>query len=209
MTTKIKLIIGIVFAALILGMGVTTTILIKENIKWKDRYEQSEQLKTSYLEDLNSAKNDIHMYELTIDDLYLMKDSMTQSLLDLKKQLKLKDKQIQNLEYMYAHFTKTDTLTLKDTIFIDIDFCLDTILGDEWISNKLHLEWPGEINIGTNVTSKKKVVVYVVKETVNPPKKCWLARLFQRKRKVAKVYIDEENPYIDDQHNLFIDVIKK
>ena len=209
MTTKIRIIILAIIAALIIGLGITVGVIAKENKRWKERYELVQQTSTSYLRDLESAKNDIHIYELTINDLYMMKDLLTQSLIDLKKELKLKDKQIQSFQYMSSHYTKTDTLRLKDTLFLEPDLCLDTLLGDEWIQNDLHLEYPSMIDIKTQVNSKKKVVVYLVKETINPPKKTWIGRLFQRKRKVAKVYIDEENPYIDDQQNLFIDVVKK
>lgn len=209
MALKIKLIILAVLIALFAGLGITIGIMAKENKRWKEKYELVQQTNTSYLRDLESAKNDIHMYELTMNDLYMMKDSLTQSLIDLKKELKLKDKQVQNLQYMYTHFAKHDTLTLEDTIFIEPEFCLDTAMGDYWIMNNLHLEYPNTIDISTQVNSKKKVVVYLVKETVNPPKKTWIGRLFQKKRKVAKVYIDEENPYIEDQQNLFIDVVKR
>lgn len=209
MKLKIKLIILAVLIALFAGLGITVGIMAKENKRWKEKYELVQQTNTSYLRDLESAKNDIHMYELTMNDLYMMKDSLTTSLLDLKAQLKLKDKQVQNLQYMYTHFVKHDTLTFEDTIFIEPEFCLDTLLGDKWIMNDLHLEYPNTIDIATQVNSKKKVVVYLVKETVNPPKKTWIGRLFQKKRKVAKVYIDEENPYIEDQQNLFIDVVKR
>lgn len=209
MRTKIKLIIAAVLLVLFAGLGTTIGVMAHQNKQWKEKYEMVQQTNTSYLLDLEAAKNNIHMYELTMNDLYLMKDSLTRSLVDLKKQLKLKDKQIQNLQYMSSHFVKYDTIRFEDTIFLEPEICIDTLIGDEWICNDLHLEWPGDINIATQVNSKKKVIVYLVKEPINPPKKTWIGRLFQRKRKVAKVYIDEENPYIDDQQNLFIDVVKK
>lgn len=209
MWTKIKLIISAIILAIMIGMGITIGVMVHQNKQWRDKYEMVQQTNTSYLLDLQSAKNDIHQYELTMNDLYLMRDSLTQSLLSLKKQLKLKDKQIQNLQYMSSHFIKYDTIRFEDTIFIEPELCIDTMIGDEWIWNDLHLEYPGDISISTQVNSKKKVIVYMVKETVDPPRKTWIGRLFQKKRKVAKVYIDEENPYIDNQDNLFIDVVKR
>lgn len=209
MKLKIKLIIAAVVAALIIGLGIAVGVQAKQVKRWKEMYEVVQQTNTSYLKDLQSAKNDIHQYELTIEDLRLMNDSITNKMLDLQKKLKVKDKQVQNLQYMYSHFTKIDTIIFEDTIFLEPELCIDTLVGDEWVMSDLHLEWPGEIQISTQIQSKKTVMVYLQKETIEPPKKCWIARLFQKKRKVAKVYIDEENPYIDDQQNLFIDVIKK
>lgn len=208
MKWKIKLIIAAIITALIIGLGITVGVQAKQNKKWKEKYEMVQQTNTSYFKDLQSAKNDIHQYELTLADLQIMNDSITNKMLDLQKKLKVKDKQVQNLQYMYSHFTKTDTIIFEDTIFIEPEICIDTIIGDTWVMNDLHLEWPGEIQLSTQVNSKKTVMVYLQKETVEPPKKCWIARLFQKKRKVAKVYIDEENPYIDNQQNLFIDIVK-
>lgn len=207
-TRKMKIVGAVIIAVLIAVMGASISVMAKQNKKWKEKYEVVQQTSTSYLRDLQSAKNDIHVYELTMNDLFMMNDSLTKSLLDLKRQLKLKDKQIQNLQYMSSHFTKRDTIVFEDTVFISPELCIDTVIGDEWIWNDLHLEWPGDISISTQVNSRKKAVVYIVKETVEPPKKTWIGRLFQKKRKVAKVYIDEENPYIDSQQNLFIDVVK-
>lgn len=209
MWLKIKAIILAVVAAIIIGLGITVGVQAHQNKVWREKYEQVQQTNTSYFKDLQSAKNNIHQYELTLADLQLINDSITNKLLDLQKELKVKDKQVQNLQYMYSHFAKVDTVILDDTVFLDIDFCLDTIIGDEWITNDLHLEYPGDIALTTQVQSKKSIIVYLAKEPVGPPRKTWIGRLFQKKRKVAKVYIDEENPYIDDQQNLFIDVIKR
>lgn len=209
MKLKIKLIIAAVLIFLFAGLGTTVGIMAHQNKQWKEKYEMVQQTNTSYFKDLQSAKNDIHQYELTLADLQLMNDSITNKMLDLQKRLKVKDKQVQNLQYLYSHFAKVDTVIFEDTIFLEPELCIDTLIGDEWVMTDLHLEWPGEIQLSTQVKSQKTVMVYLQKETVEPPKKCWLARLFQKKRKVAKVYIDEENPYIDDQQNLFIDVVKK
>ena len=209
MKLKIKLIIVAVLIVLFAGLGTTIGVMTHQNKQWKEKYEMVQQTNTSYFKDLQSAKNDIHQYELTLADLQLMNDSITNKMLDLQKKLKVKDKQVQNLQYLYSHFAKVDTVIFEDTIFLEPELCIDTLIGDEWVMTDLHLEWPGEIQLSTQVKSQKTVMVYLQKETVEPPKKCWLARLFQKKRKVAKVYIDEENPYIDDQQNLFIDVVKK
>ena len=209
MKLKIKLIIAAVITALIITLGITIGAMAKQNKSWREKYELVQQTSTMYFKDLQSAKNDIHQYELTLADLQFMNDSITNKLLDLQKELKIKDKHVQNLQYMYSHFTKTDTLLMNDTIFLDVDFCLDTVLGDQWVENNLHLEYPGEIKVSTRVQSKKSVIIYLKREPINPPKKTWIGRLFQKKRKVARVFVNEENPYIDDQQNLFIDVVKK
>jgi len=207
-TKKIKLIIAAVCLVIMIGLGTGLGISIAANKSLKAKYEQVLSNQTGYIRDLAAAKNDIHMYQLTIDDLRYMNDSIGNKMLDLQNKLKLKDKQIQNLQYLASHFTRTDTVTLSDTIFIDEMLCVDTVIGDRWMSTRIHLEWPSIVAVEPSVTSEKTVAIYTTRETVQPPKKCWLARLFQKKHKVTKVYIDESNPYIDSQQNEFIEIVK-
>lgn len=207
-TKKIKLIIAAVCLVIMIGLGTGLGISIAANKSLKAKYEQVLSNQTGYIRDLAAAKNDIHMYQLTIDDLRYMNDSIGNKMLDLQNKLKLKDRQIQNLQYLASHFTRTDTVTLSDTIFIDEMLCIDTVIGDRWMSTRIHLEWPAIVAVEPSVTSEKTVAIYTTRETVQPPKKCWLARLFQKKHKVTKVYIDESNPYIDSQQNEFIEIVK-
>lgn len=207
-TKKIKLIVAAVCLVIMIGLGTGLGISIAANKSLKAKYEQVLSNQTGYIRDLAAAKNDIHMYQLTIDDLRYMNDSIGNKMLDLQNKLKLKDKQIQNLQYLASHFTRTDTVTLSDTIFIDEMLCVDTVIGDRWMSTRIHLEWPSIVAVEPSVTSEKTVAIYTTRETVQQPKKCWFARLFQKKHKVTKVYIDEANPYIDSQQNEFIEVVK-
>lgn len=207
-TKKIKMIILAVVIALFLLMSAGLGVSIWHNHKLKAQYEQVLSNQTGYIRDLAAAKNDIHQYQLTITDLRYMNDSVANKMLELQEKLKLKDKQIKNLQYLSSTFHRTDTVELTDTIFLDQEFCMDTIVGDKWMNTHLKMEWPAQIYIEPSVLSEKTVVIYTTKETVKPPKKCWLARLFQKKHKVVKVYIEESNPYIEDQKNEFIEVVK-
>lgn len=207
-TAKIRMIIAAVLIATILSLGIGLGISVHRNHTLKAQYEEVLSNQTGYIRDLSAAKNDIHQYQLTIADLRYMNDSVANKMLDLQNKLKIKDKHIQNLQYMSSHFTKTDTVTLSDTIFIDQNLCLDTLVGDKWVSTRLHLEWPSIVAVEPSVTSEKTVAIYTKKETVKPPKKTWIGRLFQKKHRVTKVYIDESNPYIDSQQNEFIEVVK-
>lgn len=202
------MIITAILLVVILSLGVGLGISVHRNHSLKSQYEEVLSNQTGYIRDLSAAKNDIHQYQLTIADLRYMNDSVANKMLDLQNKLKIKDKHIQNLQYMSSHFTKTDTVTLSDTIFIDQNLCLDTLVGDKWVSTRLHLEWPSIVAVEPSVTSEKTVAIYTKKETVKPPKKTWIGRLFQKKHRVTKVYIDESNPYIDSQQNEFIEVVK-
>lgn len=207
-TKKIKLIIAAVFLVITIGLGTGLGVSVAVNKHLKAKYEEVLSNQTGYIRDLAAAKNDIHEYQLTIEDLRYMNDSVSNKMLDLQTKLNLKDRQIKNLQYLASHFTRTDTVTLSDTVFISEELCIDTVVGDKWMSTWIHLEWPSMVAVEPSVTSEKTVAIYTKRETVQPPKKCWVARLFQKKHTVTKVYIDESNPYIDSQQNEFIEVVK-
>jgi hypothetical protein len=63
--------------------------------------------------------------------------------------------------------------------------------------------------VNPEITSEKLIYYTIEKETIEAPKKCWLARLFQKKHRVLKVQVKELNPYITEDKNRFIEIIKK
>ena len=103
---------------------------------------------------------------------------------------------------------KKDTIKLIDTIFKEPDFVLDTLVGDKWISTNLHMAYPNTVALEPKVVSEKTVVMYVNKETVEPPKKFFLCRWFQKKHTVVKAVVKENNPYVTNQENVFFEIIK-
>lgn len=46
------------------------------------------------------------------------------------------------------------------------------------------------------------------KQTIDPPKKFFIARWFQRKHTVVEVDVVQENPYCENKEERFIKVIK-
>jgi len=73
-----------------------------------------------------------------------------------------------------------DTINLVDTIF-EPRVNIDTILGDQWYTLQLKLKYPNQVIVAPRFTSEKMVFMYLKRETINPPKKTWLGRLFQKK----------------------------
>jgi hypothetical protein len=51
------------------------------------------------------------------------------------------------------------------------------------------------------------VVFYNSRVTIDPPKKCWLARLFQKKHNVVEIDVVQENPYCTNKEEKFIKII--
>jgi hypothetical protein len=56
--------------------------------------------------------------------------------------------------------------------------------------------------------SKKHIVVSSKKETVNPPKKFFLFRWFQKKMTVIHVDVVEKNPYVSEETSRYVEIMK-
>ena len=147
--------------------------------------------------------------QLTVDDFKNSEDSLVQELRKQSKELKIKDKNLQEMYYMSSRATKTDTLTLKgDTIFKDKTVKVDTLIGDAWYNIRVKLQYPATIVTTPTFKSEKYVIASYQKEYIDTPSKLWIVRLFQKKQKVIIVNVVEKNPYITNSQNRFIQIVK-
>ena len=162
----------------------------------------------AYNKELSSLKTGAIAYQFTIDQLNHYQDSILQELNETRKNLKIKDKNLKALQYVASSFSKTDTIVLKDTIFKEPAFSLDTIIGDEWYNVKVGMKYPATVVVNPKFKSEKHIIVSNRKETVNPPKKFFLFRLFQRKHYVVEVNVVEKNPYVENESSKHIEIIK-
>ena len=146
--------------------------------------------------------------QLTVSQLGYFRDSVLKELDSTRKQLKVKDKSLKALQQVKSSFSKSDTITLRDTLFRESALNIDTLLGDEWYSLRLGLHYPSMVIVEPEFKSEKHVIVSSKKETVNPPKKFFLLRWLQRKHYVVHVDVVEKNPYVEDESSKYIEIIK-
>lgn len=172
--------------------------------KLKKEYSISVSNEKAFLLESNELKNNIRALTLTVEELEVSKDSTLQELNEVRRRLKIKDKELKSLHNIKNEVVKTDTLLLKDTIFIKESFKLDSLLGDKWCSLDLHLEYPNIIGYKMSYNSDLDVIVYTEKETIEPPKKCWLLRIFQKKHNVTRVEVQDSNPYSNIKNQKFV-----
>lgn len=144
-------------------------------------------------------------YQFKVNQLSYYTDSLILKMDSLRKSLGIKDKQLKEMGYVKTVISKTDTISFKDTIFVD-NLCLDTVIQDQWYQLNLSLTYPDEICIEPTFKSEMHLNTYVNKETIEKPRKFFLFRLFQKKHYVTKVTVTEDNPYIKIQDKIFINV---
>ena len=207
MINKIKQILQYVVIGVIIILITITVMLYNSYQDSQKALKESRNNEKAYqIENLN-LKDDSRMFMFHIEQLSYYSDSITEKLNAERKNLKIKDNQIIQLQYMLSKVQKVDTITLVDTIFTPtVD--LDTTIGDKWYSLNLKLKYPSSIIVAPTFNSEKMVFMYLKKETINPPKKTWFGRLFQKKHKVMEVKVVESNPYIENKQNRFIEIVK-
>ena len=207
MIQKIKLITGIVITAIIIALS--TTIVIMNNRINVLNYEISNAITNIKAYELeNSAlRDDTIEFKYTIEQLNYSKDSLNQRINKLRKDLKIKDKDIQKLQYMLSENQKKDSIVfVHDTLFRE-NIKVDTTLNDNWSKLHLQLEYPNTVLAEYSFKNESLVTTYIKRETVNPPHKCAFIRWFQKKHKVIHVEINEQNPYCEIKEQRFINII--
>ncbi len=172
---------------------------------WKNAIENTKTY-SELFSNSDSKKN--RAYKLSIEQLNSSKDSIFQQLCKVKEELKIKDSKLQSLQYMASSYIRVDTITFTDTLFKDPQVKVDTLISDNWYSVKLGLEYPATIVVQPTFKSKRVVAVSMKKETVNPPKKFFLFRWFQKKQYVLNVDVIEENPYVENMDNRYVEIVK-
>lgn len=155
----------------------------------------------------DSLTNHNSMLRLSNTELKNSSDSIISDLRNSLDSLDIKYKKVKSLAYIKSKIVKTDTIISRDTIFKD-NVSLDTIISDKWSSIDLSLRYPDTIKVSPSFTSEKHVVFSYKKETINPPSKVFFIRWFQRKHTIVEVRVIDKNPYITEEENRFIDIIK-
>lgn len=168
--------------------------------QWANNY------KTLNISKINS-ESESFVYKFKVDQLNYYTDSLIHKMDSIRKELKIKDKEIESMQYLRQNISKNDTILLKDTIFIE-NLKLDTTLGDDWYQLHLDFEYPNIICVSPDFKSETYINLFSKKETINKPKRFFLFRLFQKKHIITKVIVNEKNPYINTEEKVFIEIMK-
>lgn len=162
----------------------------------------------AFITENSSLKGENIAFKFTVEQLNYYNDSILQKMNEVRKELKIKDKDLKQMQYLLSEATKKDTIVFRDTLFRESTLNIDTLVGDKWYQMKLGLKYPSTITTDPKFVSEKYIITSLKKETINPPKKCWLLRLFQKKHKVVEVNVVEKNPYIENKQQRFIEIVE-
>ena len=198
--------IGIII--LVSLLAISTYTLYTNNQKLKEEISISMSNQKAFIAENFSLKEENRVFKFTIEQLNHYNDSILQKMNEVRKELKIKDKDLKQMQYLLSEAQKKDTIVFRDTLFREPTLKIDTLLGDRWYQMKLELRYPSTIITEPKFVSEKYIIVDYKKETINPPKKCAIARWFQKKHKVVEVEVVEKNPYIENKQQRFIEIVE-
>ena len=199
--------LGISLLMVVLFVSIYALLSTKRSAdkKWKEAVENAK----AYSELFCNSEDKNRAFKLTIDQLKNSNDSIFKELNEVRKELKVKDSKLKSLQYVSSSFFKVDTITLKgDTIFKGSHVNIDTLLSDDWYSVKVGLKYPSTVTVEPTFKSIKYIVVSAKKETINPPKRFFFFRWFQKKQIRLNVDVVEKNPYVQNQDNRFVEIVR-
>lgn len=200
--------IRIIVSALLVSLAIGSYVLYNKNQSLKEELSISISNEKAFIAENSSLKEENRVFKFTVEQLNYYNDSILQKMNDVRKELKIKDDNLKQMQYLLSEATKKDTIVFRDTLFREPTLDIDTLVGDKWYQMRLGLKYPSTITTDPKFVSEKYIMVDYKKETINPPKKCWLLRLFQKKHKVVEVNVVEKNPYIENKQQRFIEIVE-
>lgn len=145
-------------------------------------------------------------FQLTISQLKSSNDSLMIKMKEVANENGIKDKKIKSLQYQLESFNKKDTIVLKDTIFRDHDFVLDTCIMDQWNKSCIHMEYPNIIALDQEYNNSKYILANTKREPIKP-RKWFLSRWFTKKHTVIEITVVDENPYVTTKEQRFVQIV--
>lgn len=181
--------------------------LIKRINKLNEQLSISINNEKAYVAENSKLKKNNLAFKFTIEQLENSVDSISQEILKVVDDNNIKNKTIKYLQYQLKTYNKIDTLLIRDTIFKNPDFKLDTCLIDKWNKSCLSLSYPNQIILNNTYYNKSYVIVNSKKEPIKPVN-CFLERWFTKKHTVLEITVVDENPYVSTKEQRFIEIIK-
>ena len=189
-------------------LAVSTYTLYNRNQDLKEEISISMTNQKAFIAENSSLKEENRVFKFTVEQLNYYNDSILQKMNEVRNELKIKDNNLKQMQYLLSEATKKDTIVFRDTLFREPSLNIDTLIGDKWYNIRLGLKYPNLITTNPTFISEKYIIVNKKKETINPPKKFFISRWFQRKHTILEVNMVERNPYIENKNNRFIEIIK-
>lgn len=160
----------------------------------------------AYAAENSNLQQDNIVFKFQLAQMTHMKDSILIKMRETAQELKIKDKKLESLQYQLEHISKKDTIIVRDTIFKEPGFILDTCVNDYWAKTCIHLEYPSKIGVSSEFNNEKYIITSWKKEPIKQ-RKWFLPRWFTRKQKIITVDVVDKNPYVTTERQRFVQIV--
>ena len=185
-----------------------TLVLMGQRIKsLNNSLSHSVNNEKAYAIENSMLKEDNIAFRFELEQLSHLNDSLILKMKEIIEDRNIKLKQVKTMQYLLENVQKQDTLYIRDTIFVDKTFVLDTCKVDQWSEICLHLEHPNIITIDASFKNEKFITTALKKEPIKQ-RKCFLARWFTKKQKILIIDVYDKNPYVNTERQRYIEIIK-
>lgn len=130
MKNNVTLILIALLLALFVGMGLVIKQQHTKINHLNDDLLVATNNNKAYEAEKDSLLNNSIQFQFTVDQLKHSKDSLIERINEIRKQVKVKDKQLNELQYFVSESNKVDSIIVHDTIF-QKGVALDTLLQDD------------------------------------------------------------------------------
>lgn len=196
--------IMVILTVLIAGLMGTVVILLGRVGEVKRERDEAMANVKAYSESMSAASKSARVFRMTIEDLEASRDTLMMRLDSIRNAAGVKNKDLKSVHWRETVVERVDTVWLADSIFVAD---LDTTLDDGWVKTRLTVEHPDKVAVSVKVRNETTLIVRSRRETVKPPRRFWLFRLFQRKHTVVEVEAVEGNPHCVERSRRHIEII--
>lgn len=198
---KKYIVLAVVLLLIVLSLSVAGLYITNHKLRESNSIYDSN-FKALCLENKN-LENQAIAYKLNIEQLEYINDSIIDDLNNTRRKLQIKDRELLQMQNIKTEISTKDSIFIRDTIFRDSFAKLDTVIRDNWHKLAVSLT-PQQLTIKATYKSDLQVFAKSSKEILGTPKKCFIARWFQRKHKVVRVEVIDKNPYSEIKEKKFV-----
>ena len=130
--------IGVIVLTSLLAVSTYIFYNRKQDLKEEISVLMSNQ--KAFIAENSSLKEKNRVFKFTVEQLNYYNDSILQKMNEVRKELKIKDKNLKQMQYLLSEATKKDTIVFRDTLFREPTLDIDTLVGDKWYNIELELK---------------------------------------------------------------------
>lgn len=158
----------------------------------------------AYSAAMSDASDGERVFRLRADELAAASDRQIAAMDSLRREIGVRDKMLRSMHRRVTEVVKTDTIVVPEIV---MGAAVDTVLDDGWVRTELSLS-DGRVGVSTMVRNETTIVVHGRRETVRPPRRFFLFRLFQRKHTVVTVTAVEGNPWCETREFRSVEMVE-